>query len=125
MIAMTVNKSEVLEKLKRRHSIIDENQDDVLNDIIDDTISHYLAIANQLSGETKEEVPERHTFIITDVASKRYVRRGSEGMEVERVDQYQAQYSSPVSDFDEYMLILENEYMPNEDSEKKGKVTFY
>lgn len=124
-MAMTVSKDDVLKKLKRRHSIIDDNQDDVIRDIIDDTISHYLAVVGQLSVEVKvDKVPEKHEFIITDVASKRYVRRGSEGMTVERVDQYQAQYASPVSDFDEYMGILQAEYAPVDDL-REGKVTFY
>lgn len=119
---MTVNNSEVLEKLKRRHGVIDDEQDKKLNDAIDDAIAHYLAIASDLSNESKEEVPEKHTFMITNVASKYYVRSGSEGMTSERVDQYQAQYSDDY--YAEYMSLLESEYASVEDL-GKGKVTFY
>lgn len=119
-----INKLEILEKLKRRHGITGKLQDELLTDFIDDAIAHYLAIASDISGAVKEYVPDNHSFIITDVASKRYIRRGSEGLTIERVDQYQAQYEDPAKDFGEYMQILNSTY-GTEEAGGKGRVVLY
>ena len=118
-----LNENELREKLKRRHDIMGDEQDILINDIIDDAISHYLAIANQLSDDAITTIPEKHAFIISDVASMRYVRRGSEGMEIERVDGYQAQYQSSKSDFDSFLGLMEKEYKTDE--RNQGRMTWY
>lgn len=120
-----INKLEILEKLKRRHGIVGNLQDELLTDFIDDTVDHYLAIASDLAGVVKEQVPSGHSFIITDVASKRYIRRGSEGLTIERVDQYLAQYEEPTKDFAEYLSIMQNMYEDKKDAGDKGRVVFY
>lgn len=122
MILM-IDREALKEKLKRRHGILDDLQDDLLDDIIEDTMMHYLAIANRLSDDAVDTVPIRHSFIIADVASIRYIRRGSEGMEIERVDGYQATYKPSESDFSAYYDILDSEY--SSDSENSGRLTFY
>lgn len=118
-----VNKTEIIEKLKRNQGIKDDSQDELLNDIIDDAIAHYMAIASRLEGSRVIEVPEDHAFMITDVASRRYVRRGSEGMNSESVDGYQATYSEAERDFSAYIDLLEDRY--SEGRENEGRVTFY
>lgn len=120
-----LDEQKVLEKLKRRHGIVGNEQDVLMMDFIEDAMAHYLAIASDLAGELKENVPAVHSFMIVDVASKRYIRRGSEGLELERVDQYQAKYGSPSSDFEEYMSILAVMYEKNDETGGKGRVVFY
>ena len=122
MIRM-ISENDLIKKLKRKHDIIGDVQDELIEDVLDDTISHYLAIANQLSDDEVKSVPKKHSFIISDVASMRYVRRGSEGMEVERVDGYQAHYQSSKMDFDSYLGIMEKEYKSN--GRESGRLTFY
>lgn len=122
MIRM-ISESDLKNKLKRKHGISGNEQDELIEDILSDTIDHYLAIVNQLSDQAITTVPQKHSFIISDVASIRYVRRGSEGMEVERVDGYQAHYQSAKHDFDSYLGIMEKEYKSN--GRESGRVTFY
>lgn len=125
MMELTINRIEVIEKLKRRHDIVDNLQDQLLEDIVEDTINHYLAIADGVAGIRVGSVPASHSFIITDVASKRYIRRGSEGLKLERVDQYQAQYEEPEKDFSEYMSMIITMYEPDGEDTSRGRVVFY
>lgn len=120
-----INEIKVLEKLKRRHGIVDALQDELLEDIIEDTMAHYLAIAGEVAGVAVEAIPVDHSFIIVDVASKRYIRRGSEGLTIERVDQYQAQYEEPSKDFAEYMSIIIGVFKKPDVDNGKGRVILY
>ena len=126
MMKMTeINKQEIIGKLKRRHSIVDDEQDDFLEDIIDEVVAYYLAIANDISDKEVEEVPEKHSFIIRGVGSKQFVRRGSEGLEQETVDGYRATYVQ--NDFAEYLSFIEALHKPenNEEENGKGKLVFF
>lgn len=117
-----INKQEIIDKLKRRHSIVDDEQDEFLEDIIDEVAAFYLAIANEISDKKVPEVPEEHSFIVRGVASKQFVRRGSEGLEQETVDGYRATYVQ--NDFAEYLSFIEAVYKPDEDDKNKGSVVF-
>ncbi len=108
----------ILEKLKRRYNILDELQDDLLNDLIDDASSHFKLITGSTS------IDEKYSFIITDVASKMYNRKGSEGMQSESVDGYSTTYIRSL--FDDYMELLRRDFeLDNNDFRKKGNVVFY
>lgn len=120
-----INKQEIIEKLARRHGTEGIEQQYFFEDVVDEVISYYLAIANNISAEDIKEVPEDHSFIIRGVASKQYNRRGSEGLEQEQVDGYRAKYVK--NDFDEYMSFIEAKCMPEEDDDEagKGKLVFF
>lgn len=117
----TINKDKIVERLKRRHGIVDDIQKEFLEDVIDEVIAYYLAIANDVSDKVILEVPEKHSFIIRGVASKQYTRRGSEGIEEETVDGYRAKYAK--SDFNEYEAFIVTEFAPKDD-DKRGKAVF-
>lgn len=121
MLMAAINRTEVIERLKRRHSIIDDIQEEFLEDVVDEVTAYYLAIANEVSDKAVTEVPEKHSFIIRGVASKQYTRRGSEGLEEETVDGYKATYVK--NDFSEYQSFILTEYTPESD-DKRGKAVF-
>ena len=64
-----------LDKIKRRLGITDMEQDDLLNDLLEDAQSYFIAITGASAVES------RYEFIINDVTAKLYDRKGSEGME--------------------------------------------
>lgn len=117
-----INKDEIIERLKRRHGIEDDIQKEFIEDVVDEVIAYYLAIANDVSDKAVTEVPEQHSFIIRSVASKQYTRRGSEGLEEETVDGYRAKYAK--SDFSEYEAFIVTEHKPKDDDKTGGKVVF-
>lgn len=118
------SKETILARLKRRHDITGTEQDLLLGDIIEDAMAHYSAIATSLSGKPELQIPSEHAFIITDVASKRYIRRGSEGTSSESVDQYSVSYNAPTKDFVEYVDIIAGIF-DTESLPKKGRLDFY
>ncbi|WP_243343558.1 phage head-tail connector protein [Anaerococcus sp. AGMB09787] len=111
----------LLVRLKRRLSIEDDLQDEVLKDIIDESISHFKLITGA------SEVEDRYAFIILDVSDIRYNRRGSAGLISESVDGYSANFSRMEDDFAPYMPILKREFDIDNDENKgkKGKVMWY
>lgn len=108
----------MLTKLKRRLGIENNLQNELLLDLIADAQDHFKLITS-----IPYDVPEKYKFIIVDVASKLYNRKGSEGMSQESVDGYSAHYIASV--FDEYLPYLEKEFNLCEDKREKGRVFFY
>jgi len=117
-----VNKQKIIKKLERRHGASGIVQREFIEDVVDETVAYYLAIANEISDKEIKEVPEDHSFIIRGVASKQYNRRGSEGMEQEQVDGYRATYIQ--NDFAEYESFIFNKFKPKDDDHKKGTAVF-
>lgn len=109
----------MINKLKRRLSISDTLQDDLLKDLLDDASDHFKAITGSFS------VPRALEFIVIDVAEKRYVRKGSAGLDTESVDGYSVSYQDGKSDFDEYMELLDREYGLSKSQREKGWVMFH
>ncbi|MGF3072738.1 phage head-tail connector protein [Facklamia sp. P13069] len=110
-----------LEVLKRRLDIVDDLQDQVLQDIINDTTQEFLLITG-----AKLVLPV-FNFIITDVSLKRYNRRGNEGMKSTSIEGHSTTYESPLKDFEQYKAYLRI-YYPDVGERLNvtpGEVTFY
>ena len=117
-----INKDDITTRLKRRHGIEEDEQTIFIEDVVDEVVAYYLAIANEISDKAVTEVSEDHAFIIRGVASKQYNRRGSEGLEQETVDGYRATYVE--NDFAEYLSFIEAKHMPDEDNRRGGTAVF-
>ncbi|WP_256083929.1 phage head-tail connector protein [Staphylococcus aureus] len=69
-----------------------------------------------------EQIPERFSYMIKEVAVKRYNRIGAEGMTSEAVDGRSNAYE--MNDFKEYEAIIDN-YFNARTRTKKGKAVFF
>ena len=108
----------MIEKIKRRLGIDDDLQDALLSDLIEDAQSQFRIITRQ------SDIDSKYDFIIVDVVSKMYNRKGSEGMQSETVDGYSVSYVQSL--FADYMPILERDFDLDENNHRqKGKVVFF
>lgn len=107
-----IDSAVVLEKLKRKlsFSVVDEEKDTLLMDLIWDTMDHFRLIAESLSGTYPEAIPIKFEFIIKEVAEKRFNRIGSEGMTSESIDGHSVSYEEQKYDFDPYLANIERTY---------------
>lgn len=107
-----IDSAVVLEKLKRKlsFSVVDEEKDTLLMDLIGDTMDHFRLIAESLSGTYPEAIPIKFEFIIKEVAEKRFNRIGSEGMTSESIDGHSVSYEEQKYDFDPYLANIERTY---------------
>ena len=107
-----IDSAVVLEKLKRKlsFSVVDEEKDALLLDLIGDTMDHFRLIAESLSGTYPEAIPIKFEFIIKEVAEKRFNRIGSEGMKSESIDGHSVSYEEQKYDLDPYMKNIERTY---------------
>ena len=107
-----IDSAVVLEKLKRKlsFSVVDEEKDTLLLDLIGDTMDHFRLIAESLSGTYPEAIPIKFEFIIKEVAEKRFNRIGSEGMTSESIDGHSVSYEEQKYDFDPYQANIERTY---------------
>lgn len=69
----------ILKEIKLFKGIEDSNQDELLRLIIKDSVQRIIAEANLYSEDTIEELPDTVTFVVRDVAIKRYNKIDSEG----------------------------------------------
>ena len=116
-----MEENKLLLKLKRRLGIKQEDtlEDSLLNDIIEDSISHFKLITGA------NEVDDKYNFIILDVADIRYTRKGSAGLSSESVDGYSTNFKSIEDDFKPYMKFLEKDFNLKDEFRQKGRVRFY
>ena len=107
-----IDSAVVLEKLKRKlsFSVVDEEKDALLLDLIGDTMDHFRLIAESLSGTYPEAIPIKFEFIIKEVAEKRFNRIGSEGMTSESIDGHSVSYEEQKNDFNPYLSAMERTY---------------
>ena len=107
-----IDSAVVLEKFKRKlsFSVVDEEKDALLLDLIGDTMDHFRLIAESLSGTYPEAIPIKFEFIIKEVAEKRFNRIGSEGMTSESIDGHSVSYEEQKYDFDPYLANIERTY---------------
>lgn len=111
------DKISMLYTLKNRLGIIHLNEDVALGQCINDAVDHFMLLTG--AGE----VEEKYYFIIRDVATARYVRKGSEGMSSESVDGYAANYIH--ADFEPYMDLLSRDFHLSKDTTRKGRVMYW
>lgn len=107
-----IDSAVVLEKLKRKlsFSVVDEEKDALLTDLIGDTMDHFRLIAESLSGTYPGAIPIKFEFIIKEVAEKRFNRIGSEGMTSESIDGHSVSYEEQKNDFNPYLSAMERTY---------------
>lgn len=108
-----------LEDVKTLLSITDNEQDELLNKIIDNTEKRLLTFLPL----TEKDVPQRLDFIVEEVAVKRYNRVGAEGMTSETLDGHSTKFQD--DDFDEFLSFIERLYPPVQGTGRTGSVTFY
>ncbi|HDZ8686829.1 phage head-tail connector protein [Staphylococcus aureus] len=108
---------ETKENIKVLLGLKDSKQDELLDIIIKNTESRLLS---KLPFNLKE-VPDNLSFIVEEVAVKRYNRIGSEGMTTESVEGRTNTFQA--NDFDEYQSIIDELY-PKENG-AKGSIKFY
>lgn len=110
-----------LGNVKLHLGLEDDTQDALLTLIIENVET---SLTN-LIGRTEyiDHLPEELTYIVEEVAVRRYYRRGAEGMKRKSVDGYTVEYTD---DFNDYMLVIER-YRKDDDegSQKIGTVGFY
>lgn len=105
------------ENVKVLLGLKDDKQDNVLDIIIKNTESRLLSKL----PINLERVPDNLSFIVEEVAVKRYNRIGAEGMTTESVEGRTNTFQA--NDFDEYQTIIDELY-PRENG-SKGSVKFY
>ncbi|WP_086045636.1 phage head-tail connector protein [Staphylococcus aureus] len=107
-----------LADVKKRIGLKDEKKDEQLEEIIKSCESQLLSM---LPIEV-EQIPERFSYMIKEVAVKRYNRIGAEGMTSEAVDGRSNAYE--LNDFKEYEAIIDN-YFNARTRTKKGRAVFF
>lgn len=100
---------EVLERVKDTYTIKGTGQDNYINKLTSNAFDEFSILTGS------EDIKAKYLFIIEGVVSKRYNRRGSEGLTSENVDGYSVNYQSNMykelqGDFSEYLTLLEVEY---------------
>ncbi|KKI55467.1 hypothetical protein UF72_0693 [Staphylococcus equorum subsp. equorum] len=108
-----------LEDVKTLLSITDNEQDELLSKIIDNTEKRLLTFLPL----NEQVIPQRLEFIIEEVAVKRYNRVGAEGMTSETLDGHSTKFQD--DDFDEFLSFIERLYPPEQGTGRTGSVTFY
>ena len=108
-----------LEDVKTLLSITDNEQDELLKKIIENTEKRLLTFL----PPDKQVVPQRLDFIIEEVAVKRYNRVGAEGMTSETLDGHSTKFQD--DDFDEFLSFIERLYPPAQGTGRTGSVTLY
>lgn len=108
-----------LENVKTLLSITDNEQDELLSKIIDNTEKRLLTFLPL----NEKDVPQRLDFVVEEVAVKRYNRVGAEGMTSETLDGHSTKFQD--DDFDEFLNFIERLYPPQQGTGRTGSVTFY
>ena len=74
-----MNEQLILEEVKLFKGISDTTQDELIELAISESTDRILAKMNEYAAKEILEIPKRLTFIVRDVAIKRYNRLNSEG----------------------------------------------
>lgn len=99
-----LDKGQVLDDVKTNLGISDNIQDDLLELLIDNVISHFK-LAYRV-----DEVASRFGFVIEDCVIKRFNRRGAEGASKEDVDGHSMTFESHKNEFEPYDELLKREF---------------
>lgn len=108
---------EVVERVKEAQGITGNSQDKYIKQLTSSAIDEFKIITDA------EEVEDRYLFVIEGVVKKRYVRRGSEGIESEKTSGVWMVYGEDRRDFEEYLPLLALNY-PNVNKLRSGTVMF-
>lgn len=74
-----IDTNEILKEIKLLKGVGDTAQDDLLNLTIKESIERILAFINRYSETSITEIPNNATYIVRDVAVKRFNKLNSEG----------------------------------------------
>lgn len=74
-----MNEQQILDEVKLFKGISDTAQDELIKLAINESMDRILAKMNEFADKEVLEIPKRLTFIVRDVAIKRYNRLNSEG----------------------------------------------
>ncbi|EZY60614.1 hypothetical protein V060_02590 [Staphylococcus aureus R0294] len=107
-----------LDDVKKRIGLKDDKQDEQLLEIIRSCESQLLS----MMPIEVEQIPDRFSYMIKEVAVKRYNRIGAEGMTSESVDGRSNSYE--LNDFKEYEGIIDN-FFNARVRKQKGKAKFF
>lgn len=107
----------ILDEVKILLSISDDKQDKLIEKIIKNTEKRLI----NMLPDGVDSVPDELSYIVEDVAIKRYNRIGAEGMSSESIEGRSSTFQE--SDFDEYLSDIERVYPI--DSSKRGEVLFF
>jgi hypothetical protein len=91
----------MLNNIKTVLGIKDNEQDEVLLIIVQNVQNHLKALLGK-------EIPDELTFIVEEVATKRYNRLGSEGMKSESVEGHSVTFQDAVEEFAPYEAVIES-----------------
>ncbi|WP_432368686.1 phage head-tail connector protein [Staphylococcus chromogenes] len=107
-----------LKDVKQRIGLTDDLQDDQLAIILKNTEAELLTLLplGQIS------IPAQLDWVVVEVATKRYNRIGSEGMDSMSVDGLSNTFSN--NDFDPYLRSIDNLF-PRTAKSVKGSARFY
>lgn len=95
---------EVLVRVKDTYTLEGEEQDRYIKTLTSNAFEEYKIITGA------DEVKTKFLFIIESVVNKRFVRRGSEGLDSENVDGYRLNYRNSEDDFKEFYVLMRTEY---------------
>lgn len=111
-----LSKDTILERVKINLGIEDLLQDELIELLIDNIISHF-----KLAYST-DEVDGKFSFIIEDCVIKRFNRRGAEGATSETVEGHSVSYEDNKYEFLPYDDLLKREF--NTGKARDGGVMF-
>lgn len=74
-----IDTNEILKEIKLLKGVSDTAQDDLLNLTIKESIERIIAFVNRYSESSISEIPNSATYIVRDVAVKRFNKLNSEG----------------------------------------------
>lgn len=107
----------ILDEVKILIGISDDKQDKLIEKIIKNTEKRLI----NMLPDGVDSVPDELSYIVEDVAIKRYNRIGAEGMSSESIEGRSSTFQE--SDFNEYLSDIERLYPA--DSSKRGEVLFF
>lgn len=108
---------EVLECVKETFEIGDNLQDKYIKQLTSNTFDEFRVLTGS------ETIKKELLFVIEGVVNKRYVRRGSDGIESEKSSGLWITYKDDQTDFEEYKGILSVVYsLKDNGTRKRAKV---
>ncbi|MFC7364535.1 MULTISPECIES: phage head-tail connector protein [Bhargavaea] len=113
-----MDKNQILMRVRTLLDIKDGLQDDALEEIVGSRIEH---LKLELESDT---VPEALSFIIVELAVRRFNRLGSEGMKGESVEGHSVNFYGLEDEFKPYQRLIDRFRPKTQHPPGRGKVFF-
>lgn len=101
----------------------DTLQDPLISKIISNTHQYLYGLLRLVDKEI-ETVPSELSYIIEEIAVRRYNRVGSEGLKSDRVEEHHVTFFDLDKEFYPYMIII-NGYADDKAEQKVGRVLLF